>query len=51
MKQVTWGAVIVLVLTEIFVSIKVGGAPFEIGKVSLPSMPNLFDFMDSSQAK
>ena len=39
MKQVTWIAVIVLVLAEIVVSVKVGGAPFDLGKVSLPSLP------------
>jgi hypothetical protein len=36
---VTWGAVLVLVLIEIFVSIKVGGMPFDIGKVTLPKLP------------
>jgi len=41
MKSVTWGAVIVLVLIEIFVSIKEGGAPFDFGKVSLPTLPSL----------
>lgn len=40
MKQVTWVAVIILVLTEIVVSVKVGGAPFDLGKVSVPSLPN-----------
>jgi len=40
MKQVTWVAVILLVLTEIVVSVKVGGAPFDLGKVSVPSLPN-----------
>ena len=39
-KQITWGAVIVLVLVEIFVSVKVGGAPFDPSKASLPSLPN-----------
>ena len=45
MKTITWGAVILLVLTEIVVSLKVGGAPFDLGKVSLPSLPkfSLFD--------
>lgn len=41
MKTITWGAVIVLVLLEIFVSIKVGGAPFDLSKVSLPALPSL----------
>lgn len=41
MKTVTWGAVLVLVLIEIFVSLKEGGAPFDIGKVSLPTLPSL----------
>jgi len=40
-KTVTWGAVILLVLVEIFVSLKVGGAPFDFGKASLPSLPPL----------
>lgn len=30
-KTITWGAVLVLVLIEIFVSIKVGGGPFSFG--------------------
>ena len=33
-KTLTWGAVLVLVLIEIFVSVKVGGAPFSLDKVS-----------------
>ncbi len=41
MKTVTWGAVLVLVVIEIFVSLKEGGAPFDIGKVSLPTLPSL----------
>ena len=49
-KQITWGAVLVLVLLEIVVSIKVGGAPFDIGKVKLPSVgfPNIFQLMQDS---
>ena len=45
MKTVTWGAVVLLVLTEIVVSLKVGGAPFDLQKVSLPALPkfSLFD--------
>jgi hypothetical protein len=37
-KNITWGAVLLLVLTEIFVSLKVGGAPFKFGEVKLPEM-------------
>jgi hypothetical protein len=33
-KTVTWGAVILLVLLEIVVSIKVGGAPFDFSNKS-----------------
>lgn len=40
-KTVTWGAVILLVLVEIGVSIKVGGAPFEISKVSVPDVTRM----------
>ena len=43
-KQITWGAVLVLVLIEIYVSIKVGGAPFDIDKISTPSLPSLPNF-------
>lgn len=45
MKSVTWFAVCVLVIIEIFVSVKVGGMPFDFGKVSLPSfeIPNFFN--------
>ena len=39
-KSVTWFSVIVLVLVEIVVSIKVGGMPFELGKVKLPEVPS-----------
>ena len=42
-KSITWFAVIVLVLIELFVSVKVGGMPFELGKVSLPSLPSFFN--------
>jgi len=38
MKTITWIAVLLLVLTEIFVSIKVGGGPFKFGEVSLPEV-------------
>jgi len=41
LKSITWGAVLILVLIEIFVSLKVGGAPFDLGKVSLPTLPSL----------
>lgn len=41
MKSITWGAVLILVLIEIFVSLKEGGAPFDLGKVSLPTLPSL----------
>ena len=44
MKQITWGAVIVCVLIEIYVSVKVGGAPFDIDKISTPSLPSLPTF-------
>jgi len=44
MKTVTWGAVLLLVLTEIFVSIKVGGAPFKFGEMQLPSLPSMSFF-------
>jgi len=40
-KQVTWVAVLVLVMIEIVVSVKTGGMPFDMGKVSLPSLPSL----------
>lgn len=43
-KQITWGAVIVLVLIEIYVSVKVGGAPFDADKISVPSLPSLPNF-------
>ena len=36
-KTVTWGAVLLLVLLEIVVSVKVGGAPFDFSKSSLTS--------------
>lgn len=40
-KSITWFAVIVLVLVEIFVSLKVGGAPFKFGEsMELPQKPN-----------
>ena len=42
-KSITWFAVIVLVLIEIVVSVKVGGMPFELGKVSLPTVPNFLE--------
>ena len=38
-KQITWGAVIVLVLIEIYVSIKIGGSPIDPSKISVPSLP------------
>lgn len=44
-KQITWVAVIMLVLAEIVVSIKVGGMPFELGSVRLPTFPNPFNMM------
>jgi len=40
-KNITWGAVLLLVLTEIFVSLKVGGAPFKFGEVKMPEMPSM----------
>jgi hypothetical protein len=43
-KQITWVAVIMLVLTEIYVSLKVGGAPFDPSKATLPSLPNFKAF-------
>ena len=43
-KQITWGAVIVLVLIEIYVSVKVGGAPFDPSKATLPSLPDFKAF-------
>lgn len=43
-KQITWGAVLVLVLIEIYVSVKVGGAPFDLNKISTPSLPSLPNF-------
>lgn len=39
-KSVTWFSVILLVLVEIIVSIKVGGMPFDLGKVTLPEVPS-----------
>jgi hypothetical protein len=41
-KTVTWGAVLVLVLIEIFVSLKVGGAPFKVdlSGIKLPEIPS-----------
>jgi len=42
-KTVTWGAVIVLVLIEIVVSLKVGGAPFKFGKVELPDIGRMLN--------
>jgi len=41
MKTITWGAVLLLVLTEIVVSLKVGGAPFKFGEIQLPSLPSM----------
>ena len=38
-KAVTWGAVILLVVLEIVVSIKVGGAPFDFSKISNGGTP------------
>lgn len=35
MKTVTWGAVLLLVLLEIVVSIKVGGSPFDFSRATL----------------
>lgn len=47
MKQITWGAVLVLVLLEIFVSVKEGGMPFDFsqksGAPSLSDIPPLSD--------
>ena len=43
-KQITWVAVILLVLVEILVSVKVGGAPFDPSKVTLPSLPDFKAF-------
>ena len=40
-KTVTWGAVILLVLVEIVVSIKVGGAPFDVSKASVPDVTRM----------
>ena len=40
-KNITWGAVLLLVLTEIVVSLKVGGAPFKFGEVKMPEMPSM----------
>lgn len=40
-KTVTWVSVLLLVIVEIVVSVKVGGLPFEFGKVSLPTLPNI----------
>ena len=42
LKTITWGSVLVLVLIEIFVSLKVGGAPFKFGQVTLPDKPPLW---------
>lgn len=38
MKSITWIAVLILVLTEIVVSLKVGGAPFQLESVKLPDL-------------
>ena len=38
-KAVTWGAVILLVVLEIVVSVKVGGAPFDFSKASTGGTP------------
>ena len=38
-KAVTWGAVILLVVLEIVVSVKVGGAPFDFSKASNGGTP------------
>jgi hypothetical protein len=43
MKSITWFAVIALVVVEIGVSVKVGGAPIDLNKVSMPSVPSFFD--------
>lgn len=39
-KAITWFAVIVLVLIELFVSVKTGGMPFDAEKVSFTAAPS-----------
>jgi hypothetical protein len=43
-KQITWVSVIMLVLIEIYVSVKVGGAPFDPSKATLPTLPDFKAF-------
>lgn len=38
-KAITWFSVMVLVLIEIYISVKVGGSPFNIGQVAVPDRP------------
>lgn len=53
-KNITWFSVIVLVLIEIFVSIKTGGAPFKVNEgttsetvIERPRIPSLYDLSPS----
>ena len=40
-KTVTWVAVLLLVLVEIFVSIKVGGMPFDTTRAAAPPLTEM----------
>ena len=50
-KNITWGAVLILVLIELFVSVKVGGMPFDTSKstgIGLP-LPDFKEMLKSTK--